>query len=438
MFGHNDAHNSQAHPDRATLPGSGDETQVLGGKTIHTYGWYLRQYVREVQAKNATPILCSPVPRATWVEGRIKRGFDGYASWAADAARTSSARFLDLNTRAANRWDALGQQKAADYFADLQHTTKAGARLHAEAVVEGLHGLTDCKLADALASPTVSPAAPPPPAAVTAPAERPAIYLLGDSSAAASDRVLTNQGWGVPFLRYFDPVRIDAVNAARGGRSSRTFITEGLLDAVVAKLKPGDIVLVQIGHNDVFPINDDLVARGTLHGIGEETEAIDNMVTKKHEVVHTYGWYLRTFIARIRSKGAQPVILTLTIRYRWNPDSTIERRPQADLDVSNSNRFGDPSIFSVWAKQVAEQTGTPVIDLHEMIADRYDREGMDAVSQYFNNPGDPVHTNPMGAKATAELAIAGLRAWQGTHFDACLSAEGRAVRPADQKYIFRF
>jgi hypothetical protein len=52
---------------------------------------------------------------------------------------------------AANRYDALGQEQAAKYFIDNQHTTKAGARLNAEAVVEGLKQLKGCPLASALA-----------------------------------------------------------------------------------------------------------------------------------------------------------------------------------------------------------------------------------------------------------------------------------------------
>ena len=61
--------------------------------------------------------------------------------------KSSGALFVDLNTIAADRFDALGQQEAAKYFADNQHTTKAGARLNAEAVVEGLKQLKDCPLA---------------------------------------------------------------------------------------------------------------------------------------------------------------------------------------------------------------------------------------------------------------------------------------------------
>jgi lysophospholipase L1-like esterase len=165
MFGHNDHANSQNYSDRVSLPGTGDETQEIDSpvthqkKTIHTYGWYLRQYVQDARAKGAAVIICSPVPRNTWSEGKIKRGFDGYASWAADAARMSGAHFIDLNTIAANHFDALGQQGAAPYFNDNQHTTKAGARLNAQSVVEGLKTLKDCPLAGLL-----SAGAPAPPA----------------------------------------------------------------------------------------------------------------------------------------------------------------------------------------------------------------------------------------------------------------------------------
>jgi rhamnogalacturonan acetylesterase len=154
MFGHNDSGNSQDHPDRTTITGDGEETISVGvgdkRKTLHTYGWYLRQYAKDGQARGATVILCSPVPRNTWIDGKIKRGFDGYAGWAADAAKSGGALFLDLNNLAADRYDALGQEQTAKYFSDRQHTTKAGARLNAESVVEGVKQLKDCPLAGSL------------------------------------------------------------------------------------------------------------------------------------------------------------------------------------------------------------------------------------------------------------------------------------------------
>jgi len=156
MFGHNDAANSANYPDRITLKGNGDDTQEIKSpvsgnpETIHSYGWYLRYYANDVRSKGATLIICSPVPRNTWSGGKIVRGFDGYAGWAADAAKQSGVLFIDLNTLAANNYDALGQRTAASYFADNQHTTKAGAKLNADAVIAGLRQLKNCPLANYL------------------------------------------------------------------------------------------------------------------------------------------------------------------------------------------------------------------------------------------------------------------------------------------------
>jgi rhamnogalacturonan acetylesterase len=159
QFGHNDAANSQNYPDRISAKGNGDETQEIDSpvthqtKLIHTYGWYLRQYVKDVKSKGATIIICSPAPRNTWTDGKIKRGFDGYAEWAATAAKQSGALFIDLNTLAANRYDALGQEGSRSYFNDQQHTTKFGARVNAECVAEGLRALHQSKLINALIVP---------------------------------------------------------------------------------------------------------------------------------------------------------------------------------------------------------------------------------------------------------------------------------------------
>ena len=156
-FGHNDAKNSENYPDRLTVPGNGDETKEIESpvthqkETIHCYGWYLRQYVKDIQAKSATAIICSSAPRNTWIDGKIKRGFDGYAQWAADAAKSSGALFINLNDLAANHYDALGQTEGAKCFNDFQHTTKAGAKINAESVVEGLKQLKGCPLAGDLA-----------------------------------------------------------------------------------------------------------------------------------------------------------------------------------------------------------------------------------------------------------------------------------------------
>src|SRR5262245_18603052 len=96
----------------------------------------------------------------------------------------------------------------------------------------------------------------------------PTIFVVGYST--ANNHANGGLGWGDPFIAYFDLNKVNVLNRARGGRSSRTFITEGLWDKVLAEMKKGDFVLIQFGHNDGGAINDATRARGSLPGSGGE------------------------------------------------------------------------------------------------------------------------------------------------------------------------
>src|SRR6476620_8254713 len=85
------------------------------------------------------------------------------------------------------------------------------------------------------------------------PSTRPTLWIVGDSTVKNSDRGL--MGWGTPIAAKFDSAKINVQNKARGGRSSRTYIAEGLWDQVVSQIKPGDFVIVQFGHNDGGAVN---------------------------------------------------------------------------------------------------------------------------------------------------------------------------------------
>src|SRR5947208_1354221 len=80
----------------------------------------------------------------------------------------------------------------------------------------------------------------------------PTLFLAGDSTVNNGTKGL--QGWGTPIAEYFDHSKINVVNRARGGRSSRTFFTEGLWDKLLAEMKRGDFVIIQFGHNDGGPL----------------------------------------------------------------------------------------------------------------------------------------------------------------------------------------
>src|SRR3954453_2242717 len=81
----------------------------------------------------------------------------------------------------------------------------------------------------------------------------PTLYIVGDST-VKSDAPL--RSWGQELAQFFDLKKINVVNRAIGGRSSRTFQNEGRWDKVLADLKPGDFVLIQFGHNDVGKYDD--------------------------------------------------------------------------------------------------------------------------------------------------------------------------------------
>ncbi|RLJ72811.1 rhamnogalacturonan acetylesterase [Pedobacter alluvionis] len=154
QFGHNDG----SVPDttktgrRGVLKGIGEDTKVLtwpDGKveTVHTYGWYIRKFVRETKAKGATPIVISMIPRNIFKDGKVVRANNDFGKWAADVAKEENACFVDLNKITADKYDALGPDKVKLYFpGDHTHTNLEGAKVNAASVVEGIKELKDCNL----------------------------------------------------------------------------------------------------------------------------------------------------------------------------------------------------------------------------------------------------------------------------------------------------
>ncbi len=222
----------------------------------------------------------------------------------------------------------------------------------------------------------------------------PTLWLVGDSTVrnGHGDGANGQWGWGDLLSMYFDTGKINVVNRAIGGRSSRTFITEGHWQDVLDLLKPGDFVLVQFGHNDSGPLDDTARARGTLPGVGEETREIENPVLKRHETVHTYGWYMRQYVQQGKAKGATVIVCTLIPRKTWK-DGQIVR--------SGADSFGG------WARTIAAQEHVAVVDLNEIIARQYDAMGQPAVEPMFGDPH--THTSLEGAKLNARAVVIGLK-----------------------------
>jgi rhamnogalacturonan acetylesterase len=226
------------------------------------------------------------------------------------------------------------------------------------------------------------------------PPQRPTLYLIGDSTVKnGGDKGDGGMwGWGHYINEFFDTTRLHIENHAIGGRSSRTFLTEGRWTKIMASLKPGDFVMMQFGHNDAGAINDTSRARGTIRGTGDETQEIDNLLTKKHEIVHSYGWYMRNYVREAKAKGATPIVLSLVPRNVWKNGKVVRST-------------GD---YGKWAADVAKSEGAYFIDLNELVAKKYDAVGDSTTLQSTYFMKDHTHTNEAGAKVNAASVIDGL------------------------------
>jgi len=118
----------------------------------------------------------------------------------------------------------------------------------------------------------------------------PTLFLIGDSTVrnGSGKGADSMWGWGSVIGAHFDPAKIRVENHAIGGRSSRTFLTEGRWEEVAKQLQKGDFVTMQVGHNDGGGLTGNR-RRGSLKGNGEETQVIRNNAGKS-ENVQTYGW----------------------------------------------------------------------------------------------------------------------------------------------------
>lgn len=240
----------------------------------------------------------------------------------------------------------------------------------------------------------------------------PTLWLVGDSTVrnGHGDGANGQWGWGDEIAPYFDLNKINVVNRAIGGRSSRTYITEGHWQDVLNMMKPGDFVLVQFGHNDSGPLDDTARARGTIPGTGEDTREIENPILKRHETVHTYGWYMRQYVEQGRAKGATVIVCTLIPRKIWKDGQVV---------LSGADSYGG------WAREIAAQEHAPVVDLNEIIGREYDALGQPAVEPLFGDPH--THTSLEGAKLNARAVITGLKLLHPDPLGRFLSSEAAEV-----------
>lgn len=226
--------------------------------------------------------------------------------------------------------------------------------------------------------------------------QKPTIFTIGDSTVKCGqgDGGGGLWGWGEPFQFFFDTAKVDLVNVARGGTSSRTYRTLGLWQPTLEKLKAGDFVFIQFGHNDGGALNDSTRARGTIRGVGDESEEIDNILTGEMETVYSYGEYLTKYVKEIKEKGAIPVLIAPIPRNKWNEEGRIP--------------YNDDS-YGGWTKEIAKRESVMFINLNHKLADAMTRMGEENVIDVIFWKHDHTHTTAEGAVLSASLVVEGIK-----------------------------
>jgi lysophospholipase L1-like esterase len=206
------------------------------------------------------------------------------------------------------------------------------------------------------------------------PVRVPTVFVLGDSTVA--DQANEPYGsWGQMLPRFFKP-GIAVANHAESGETLRASLARRRIDKVVSALNPGDLVLIQFGHNDQKQLFDGVSAPFT---------------TYKHE--------LKTHVDMIRAAGGVPVLVT-----------SVERR-RFDAQGNMSTTLND---YAEAVRQTSRELHAPLIDLHAMSTQLYLSMGATASESLFAAPPgkqvDNTHHNPYGAYVLARLVAQGLRA----------------------------
>ena len=210
------------------------------------------------------------------------------------------------------------------------------------------------------------------------------IFLVGDSTMADKPDPEHNpeRGWGQMLPEFFDS-SITIQNHARNGRSSKSFMGEGLWDKVFEQIKPGDYVFIQFGHNDQKV---------------KDPKRYTNPWT-------AYRRHLIRYVEETRARGGIPILFSSIVRRKFNEYGTL-------VDTHG--------VYPFVTRDVAREYHVPFVDLQsasEVLVQSLGPE--DSKSLYlWVKPGvyerfpdgkeDDTHFNEKGATAMAQLAVDGL------------------------------
>lgn len=203
------------------------------------------------------------------------------------------------------------------------------------------------------------------------------VYAIGDSTMApyALDNPKSQRGWGQMLQQFFKD-DVNVVDAARGGRSSKSYYTEGLWKSVLAELKAGDYVFIQFAHND----------------------------QKKDTAFHTEPWreyrdYLKRYVVEARTKGAIPILFTPIVRRFFDTTAHITARGQHNMAAGDS-----AGNFPAVMRAVAKELDVPLVDLTNMTKTLVESYGPERSKELYIST-DKTHPTILGATLIARLAV---------------------------------
>ena len=400
-LGHNDNGPLDSGRARSCIKGTGaDSTLVTIKETgkkemVYTFGGYLRKYVAQIRAKGATPVLFTLTPRNDYEPtqpDKIQRKLNDFTPWIKAMSEELNTPFVDLNDISATKLEKYGKWKTNYFFfGDKIHTSEFGAKMNAASCAEGIEA---CQHPDVALLKTFLKQDMIHPQRIDQARKKgkPVVFTTGDSTMKNTDKEEDGMwGWGAVAGSIFNENECTVINAGRAGRSTRTFLNEGLWDNVYNSLESGDYVLIQFGHNDIGGIDRDK-ERGVIASAADTCHVYKLQSNGQYKVIYSFGWYLKKFIQDVREKGATPILLSLTPRNEW-PGGKMERR---------NNTYGR------WYREVVAETGVEFVDVHNITADFFDSLGQEKTKEYYKN--DHTHTSRKGALVNAQSVSKGLKA----------------------------
>lgn len=203
------------------------------------------------------------------------------------------------------------------------------------------------------------------------------IALIGDST------VTDSAGWGKAFAdRFGDAVVVK--NFAAGGRSAKSWLDEGRMDAVI-EADP-DFALIQFGHNG-------------QPGKGPKRET---------DPATTYRDFLKMYVKTLRGIGTEPILVSSVTRRDFTTEGKI-RLIFSDRAEGEAKATRPLQPWAEAAGEVAAEMNVPFVDLYTASVAFHNRIGEEESATFSPKEGDITHFNEKGAGAIADLVTAELR-----------------------------